>query len=509
MFYGKEGGVMHILGFNKNPKVKTYSYHAFLNSIIDNREILNLNYYDKGKSEWETLSYDTNIIINDDVIMVDDSFDTKNREGFIFRDCKSRDELSICINNIDKTNEHPILNMFISDGSPQICAGKNKGIYRFGIHRYGVMISYDEKIIKDIPVNYNSISWFRLVYKNKCTYAYISSDSKEWQLVEKVSNVTGSNLKIGLNYNNLGSAAGNIEYLNWLYSNYIQIKYSKDENVSIPIDYYMIPVKNFRYEANYAYYYVDVQYFSLKEIVGTYNNLGEFIKQSINNQYYPVISLDEYYIPNRNAYKKYHFFHHNLIYGYDDNKKIYMIAGYADRPVYGQISYDTVMQSEIDSQSDIIRIKRIKNKGDYSFKKSYVDTLIKAYRDGKPCINYVLFPNDENCVYGLKIFEELLETERGRNLVTTDVRVSYILYEHCSIMYDRLSYLKEKRYIRLDSKRYEELESKCIKMVNTARALNLMVVKNIIGKSDDKKVLSELEKLYNAEKEFYYLNYFL
>lgn len=66
-----------------------------------------------------------------------------------------------------------------------------------------------------------------------------------------------------------------------------------------------------------------------------------------------------------------------------------------------------------------------------------------------------------------------------------------------------------KRYIRLDSKRYEELESKCIKMVNTARALNLMVVKNIIGKSDDKKVLSELEKLYNAEKEFYYLNYFL
>lgn len=496
---------MDILGIGKNPKVKTYSYHAFLNSIIDNREILNLKYYSKGKSDWKIVSYDTQAFIYDDVIIVNDFIDTVNREGFIYRKCCRADELIVKINSIDRTNEHPILNMFISEGEPKVCAKLNKGIYRFGIHKYGIMISYDNKIVEDIPVDYNNISWFRLLYKNNCVYAYMSFDGKTWSLVNKVCAVTGHSLKIGLNYNNLGSHCRDNEYLDWLYMNYIQLRYSKDETVSIPLDYYMVPVKNFRYEANYADHYIDVQYFTLDEAAEMYKDLKTFIKQSINRGYYPVICLDEYYIPNRNAYKKYHFFHHNLVYGYDDIQKVYMTVGYADKLVYNNILYDLMNKSGLERESDIIRIKNVKNKNKLCFDIDKVRHMIYDYAFGKDNNKIYDAYLDENSVYGLKIFDELIKTDRGRKLVLEDVRISYILYEHCSPMSDRLTYMRKKGYIETDDINYRKLSDIGANMVNVARSLNLMIVKNIISKQNEEKVIRELKKLYALEQEFFSL----
>lgn len=485
------------LGIDNNPLVKTYSYHAFLNSIINSREVLNVNVADRKEYHYETVSYDTKIKCRGNLFSVCDDINTKNREGFIYRECNLKDELIVRINHMDMTGEHPILNLIISDGNPDDCIANDKSMYRMGIHRYGIMISYGNKIVEELSINHSNISWFRISYKRGQVTSSYSSDGKVWYKVCTVEDVCvngKNNLKIGMNYNNLGSHSKDEEYFCWMYMNYFQLRYDRDESVSIPLDYYMETVKNFRYEAIFAYHYIDVDYLSMAEVSGLFNSVDEFIKYSIDNRYYVELCFDEFDIPKRSAYRQYHFYHHNLIYGYDDKKKVYMTVGYADKPVYSELAYDIIEKARIDVEADIIRIRHNKDKSRFQFDSNKFKRIIEEYIEG--------IASNERYVYGLKVLEELIHTERGRKVLICDIRVSYLIYEHCCVMRDRLVFMIARG--ELKSITYtQELVSECENMTKIARSVNLMVYKNAGDVEGVDHIVNELTKLYELEVKFY------
>lgn len=63
-------------------------------------------------------------------------------------------------------------------------------------------------------------------------------------------------------------------------------------------------------------------------------DMEQFINGRIDAGWYLWFWLDEFYIPHRAAYKKVHFNHSMLIYGYDDEKKIYDVMGFDEESNY-------------------------------------------------------------------------------------------------------------------------------------------------------------------------------
>lgn len=72
--------------------------------------------------------------------------------------------------------------------------------------------------------------------------------------------------------------------------------------------------------------YLEKQWYGLRFVDGHINYV---IKRMIDNGYYVCYAgVDDYYLEGKSWYKKRHFRHDGLIYGYDTDKKIYMVYAY-------------------------------------------------------------------------------------------------------------------------------------------------------------------------------------
>ncbi len=77
-------------------------------------------------------------------------------------------------------------------------------------------------------------------------------------------------------------------------------------------------------------------------------NINQVITHSLMRDNYMVCHLDEFYVPSRPSYQKEHYFHENMIYGFDNNKKEYDILGYDHKGVFfnsSKISFDAFEQA--------------------------------------------------------------------------------------------------------------------------------------------------------------------
>ena len=104
-------------------------------------------------------------------------------------------------------------------------------------------------------------------------------------------------------------------------------------------------------------------------------------------------------------------------------------------------------------------------------------------------------------IYGLKVFDELINTERGQELIVTDRRLSFVLYEHCLGMMERLTFLIRMGYVA--EKRQDHLIALGKKMLNSSEVLKNRVVKNIFTQNMADRIMTQLSELYQLEKEFY------
>ncbi|MGN6713915.1 hypothetical protein [Anaerocolumna jejuensis] len=159
--------------------------------------------------------------------------------------------------------------------------------------------------------------------------------------------------------------------LNWFYSNYIQLTYKPNDA---------------SYFDFYNTYFLHWEFFERQHILSetlSINSISKnlFIKNAIKLGNYIYACVDEYYIPNREAYHKHHYIHDIMVYGYSDKGNYYNIIGYNEKREYKKSLVN--MEEFEKSNPEWINLLKIKSNNKYFCDLKLIKELVNDY----------LFPN--------------------------------------------------------------------------------------------------------------------
>ncbi|MDR2043237.1 MAG: hypothetical protein LBQ15_02510 [Clostridium sp.] len=262
------------------------------------------------------------------------------------------------------------------------------------------------------------------------------------------------------------------DYEAWLADNYIQLSFDKDNigrNIVLDfvggtifdslrlLGYEDYPIKKNRMRKNE------------KEII-------KLVRSSIDESRCICTYLDEYYVPDRQAYKNHHFEHDALIYGYDFEKNVIHILGYDDKGKYQKGSLDLAeFLDAFQTEDTLLKQVWLKKEG-YTFDRKRLLRMLAEYAysvDIRKDLGFYVdideksffrnkYERHPNILFGMDIyhgFTQLLDYAQKTDSVL-DARAFCTLYEHKKCMIRRLETLR--KYYRIDLaaeiRIYQELE---------------------------------------------------
>lgn len=244
----------------------------------------------------------------------------------------------------------------------------------------------------------------------------------------------------------------NDNYLPWLYSNYIQVCCRK--NI---LDSNELFLQFYGPDQAFCAPFLKKQYISWNVISKCNIDIINLIKENININYYYYGYVDDFYLPFRPSYNKYHEPHDIFIYGYDDNRKIFNVLGYANKTFktfeiqYGDFIkafYNNIWDKEIYYWIDRIYLFQYNKTAEYDLDLLLIRELMEDYLYSKNTSEkYRRYtkPISDN-IFGLQTYKAISEYYNllNENKVRCDNKVPYILLEHKRCMKSRLSYIMEK-----------------------------------------------------------------
>lgn len=483
-----------ILEINEKPKLLSYAHHSYTNAIVEKSYISSFCISDISLEKWDIKESDILWTYDRETGIVN-LFEKRGRSSTTFgmeRRCDDTDEVIV-----------NLLSIKLLDSMSNICIGISEAGKTCNKQTAECFCYWNQY---DITTNNGHISYsdhFYLYYKlsrnkNKLQIS-VSNNKLNWvTLQEHVCNFGDSkeyNFFVQFYY-------GGNQYEKWLNMNYIQLFYDESDFNSVFLDYYVFPRKGSDAGFQHLCQFLDTEYidFALQKELEN-KSINEFIRNSIIQDYYVNICTNEYYIQNRQAYGLRDFMHYNLFYGFDDIKKEYNIMGYNAR---GKLLMSTIPYNLFETpiyDKNMVRYKYKVNTCEYNFQISYIIEMLKEYLEGiDSSKNFAGLMSNRKGIYGLKIFDKLLYTERGQKLMLSDRRISFVLYEHCYLMRDRILYLYSKGYIHTD--KLQEIFGKCVSMLKTSAVLKNLVIKFSFQSNNPTKIFSYLIKLKNQERDF-------
>lgn len=264
---------------------------------------------------------------------------------------------------------------------------------------------------------------------------------------------------------------------NWYYERFINIYSQKDNNGFVTLDFveYWCPYKGFIIENCLGY-----------KLLENIPSIIDFVIERINSDFYIIINVDEYYLPEKSNYKKKHFVHESMIYGYDNSQKRVMALGYNAEGILNKItfSYDDLIVAFENGKkyykwtapwaenSAVQTIKLNDYKSDYPFE---IGRFLKELRD---YINstadseraYCLLIPTERLKFGFDIYDSVIDSLKNLydGQITIDYRAIHLLYEHKKLIHDRLEFVISKFGL---TGRIVELSGEYQKIVNRFTAI--------------------------------------
>ncbi|OPH47993.1 hypothetical protein BC351_39075 [Paenibacillus ferrarius] len=247
--------------------------------------------------------------------------------------------------------------------------------------------------------------------------------------------------------------------LPWFYSNFIQMygnKHFLQQNKEFYFDFY----RGGRWEFNNNNPYLLSHNTGMDLLQHLRSGITELAIDFINQEYYPVLYIDEYYISYSFAYQSLHLPHHLMIYGYDDDRKIFHTMAFGKKGSFSkhEVSFKEV-ETAFQSMFRFIMNEGYKDEQTYFFKFNHdyeysldltlIKNQLRDYVESKTSEN-TINRNTDNDAYGLETYDYLQLyfeacSRKDPNLFNRqDVRQLHILYEHKKIMVDRINYLTEK-----------------------------------------------------------------
>lgn len=310
-------------------------------------------------------------------------------------------------------------------------------------------------------------------------------------------------------------AAYGENYLKWIYCNYIQL--NAHRNIKKYGDVFLAFYDNQGIKSPFLKTQ-NVKWTSLSSLD---INLHSFIKTHINLEYYLYFQVDEYYVPERGAFGKRHYIHDLLLFGYDDDKETYNIAGYNQEGLYtiSKISYiqfeNAFYANNIDKEenewADNIYLFKYNSKYDYKFNIKLLKKLMSDYLNSTNSFEeYKRYDNPQaDTVYGLEVYNKIVEylhyLKAGEQPFTQygiDNRIFRLIKEHKLIMLERLHYINDYIiYIEDLIEKYKDvldITNKChilaikYRLLPKERILDKLLNYIVIVKQADEDILSEL-----------------
>jgi len=229
---------------------------------------------------------------------------------------------------------------------------------------------------------------------------------------------------------------------------------------------------------------------------GTYKildiNFIVLFKKILCARYYVTGFYNEKYIPVKGTYQKKDNVHDFILYGYDDDKKVFFSAGYYNgRYSPFEIPYENMNMSLSDMPVDVIKLKFLEYNNNCKFLLNLPQlvTELDAYINSTN--SRTIASNDRT--FGLKAMERLKEyfisyfKENG----VIDSRYTRAYMEHKYFMYLRLKYLSDNGFaeIKHTANRYTGIYNNAVQIHNLGTKLSftgdVKIMDRIVSKMDE------------------------
>jgi len=228
--------------------------------------------------------------------------------------------------------------------------------------------------------------------------------------------------------------------------------------------------------------------------------MKEDIISKINEGYYASVTVDEIFLPYRNAYEKYSFYHDILIYGYDLEKNIFYTAGYDNTEHFTCLEHniDTIIKSilfclrERKSKPHSHFFKAKKESKEFSL--GNVKDTLRKYINSEP-ISKVTYHG----AYGLEAYGQLIEKHMAALKDKKSLRKATfsMLIEHKEMMLERVMYINNS-FGKIDDETIEMFQE----LVKAAKGIQLSSIKHSITHSEKigMSISERIERLSELER---------
>ncbi|MGA5691425.1 hypothetical protein [Cytobacillus pseudoceanisediminis] len=306
----------------------------------------------------------------------------------------------------------------------------------------------------------------------------------------------------------------NEDYLDWVYSNYIQLY---GDPVSEKIDFFT----DFLIQDNLAFTsfpWLWINKVSRADLKGQKEDLVLFLKKSLRQQNYLYLYVDEFYL----GLNRQHLLKDILIFGFDDQKKMFIILEFENLQLnVSHVSYQDLKKAYVGfEKSYIVRNEKdqrrksiylIKNTSykRYEFNLDLVKEFLMDYLNSNNSLKNFQYFSDfkgkEGFVFGIKVYEQLIQylTELQTSPHAINVNLFQTLFEHKKIFLLRMEFMVNKGYLpnSIHIERFREIEKGALQIKNKILRYQITLRGNLLEESvellkqmyrDERKILKEV-----------------
>lgn len=447
------------LPINRNPNVKAYAHHAYLDAVVSAEEYVGDRKAEIVVERYDTYSWEYELqrlrleTKGNTIGFYSSKYETQN-EGMIWRRCGVNDEIIIRIDYFQYADADAVINLFFAGDAPVASIHENHNIIRLlNMRKMGLGFSVDGEYVGGIKKKFSGYGyWLKLSRRHNTVSAAYSEHNGSWTEIYRTEVSWGKGMKyLGLNVN-----FGRVQYYDWLYTNYFQI-FGTIEHPMIHLDYFLVGEKNGSF--HYLNQLLDFRFDDTRYLKELRLGIQEYCIAMLNANYYVAVYLDEYYVKNRNANQKRHFIHQNMLYGYEGGK--FYMMGYGRNNI---LDFSTISEDELylayteRARKEVIKLIRYNpNSRTYHFDTEVFARGLQEFLDGSnSSMHYANMVPALESNYGIRNYELYLKDTAYGKLFLGDTRLSYLIFEHKVLMIRRIEFLKERRLISEEAAKYAQ-----------------------------------------------------
>jgi len=224
-------------------------------------------------------------------------------------------------------------------------------------------------------------------------------------------------------------------------------------------------------------------------------------KRRLNNEFYIFGVYNEFYIPQKSSYMKQDFRHGYIIFGYDDKEQVFKSAGYLESGHYEyfDIKYENYYNSLVGIDNRKLWIEYYNVNHDYcphvdvAKLKIKLDKFLNAQPDE--------YNDEPDAIFGVDATQFFYQYTKGNDNNKLDLRYGRGYMEHKCIMYKRLMYLYDHKYIKDSTLCEENMKN----VYSKSKIVFNLFLKFYITKDIQllKKIPSIVLDINNSEKVFF------